>query len=159
MTKVALKEITPENFKECLALKVADSQEHLIASTVRSLAEAYVYGGMLPYAVYDASGVSGKESRMVGFAMCEIANGIGFITRVMVDESQQHRGYGKAIVMEAVRKLELNPEVETVATSHLKHNTAATQLFNKCGFKEWSPEWASQMPDRRVLKLEKTNPE
>ncbi len=159
MAKVAFREITPENFKECLALKVADSQEHLVASTVKSLAEAYVYGGMLPYAVYDASDANGTESHMVGFAMFEVANGIGFITRIIVDENHQGGGYGTAIVIEIVRRLESDPEVKTVATSHLKHNKAATQLFNRCGFEEWSPEWASEMPDRRVLRLETANTE
>ena len=155
MARVVLRNITPENFKECLELKVAKAQKDLVASTVKSLAQAYVYGGMLPYAVYDASGPSWKPPQMVGFTMCEIANGIGFITRVIVDEKHQGKGYGKAIVLELIRKLESDPEVETIATSHLKRNKAAGRLFSACGFKEWSPEWASEMPDRRVLRLKK----
>lgn len=154
MTEVALRKITPENFKECLALKVADSQKGLVASNVKSLAEAYIYSGMFPYAVYDASDPSGNDSQMVGFTMYEVANGIGFITRIMIDEDHQRKGYGKATVMEVIRRLESIPEVTTIATSHLKHNEQAARLFNGCGFKDWSPKWASDMPNERVLKLE-----
>jgi len=159
VAKVTLREITPDNFAECLRLKVADTQKTLVAPNVKSLAEAYVYPGMHPYAIYDASDGQPSESPMVGFTMYEIGNGIGFITRIMIDEEYQRKGYGKAAIAEVIQKLRSEPEVSTIATSHLKHNKSAAQFFDAVGFEEWSPEWASDMPDERILRLIETNAE
>ena len=153
MTRVILEKITPDNFRQCLGLKVAETQKNLVAPNVKSLAEAYVYSGMYPYAVYEASDSPKADPRMVGFTMYEVSEGIGFITRIMIDEKHQRKGYGKATVDEVIRKLRADPEVKTIATSHLKHNDSAAQLFSSMGFEEWFPKWASDMPDERILKL------
>ena len=73
MANVTLRKITPDNFEECLGLKVADTQKGLVAPNMKSLAEAYVYPGMHPYAVCDAFDPQRDEPPMVGFTMCEKA--------------------------------------------------------------------------------------
>ncbi len=52
MAKVHLRNITIENFQECIALKVDASQEGLVASNVKSLAEAKVNPNLFPFAIY-----------------------------------------------------------------------------------------------------------
>ena len=134
-------------------MKVTDTQKTLVAPNVKSLAEAYVYPGMHPYAIYDTSDAQAGESQMVGFTMYEIGNGIGFITRIMIDEKYQRKAYGKAAIAEVIHMLRSDPEVRTISTSHLKHNGSAAHFFDSLGFEEWSPQWASDMPHERVLRL------
>jgi diamine N-acetyltransferase len=90
---------------------------------------------------------------MVGFAMYEVLNGIGFIIRIMIDRRYQRQGFGKAAIAEVIRLLRRDPAVETISTSHLRHNDPAARLFASLGFQEWNPEWASDMPHERVLRL------
>ncbi len=151
MVKVTLKDITCKNLKACLALEVAHSQRKFVAPNAVSLAEAYVHRQtMHPFAVYDGSDVN---PQMVGFMMYEISDSVGFITRIMIDERFQRRGFGKAAVQTVIRKLQSNPDVETISTSHLKHNERAALFFEALGFRDWSPDWASDMPNERVLAL------
>lgn len=58
---VELREITKENYEECLGLKVADSQKNFVSSTVHSLAQAWVYyKTAFPFVIY-------ADNEMVGF--------------------------------------------------------------------------------------------
>ncbi|KKM98887.1 hypothetical protein LCGC14_1153410 [marine sediment metagenome] len=153
MANVVLKRVSPENRDECLALSVADSQQGLVASNAKSLGEAEGNATFHPYAVYEARAPHQDEPRMVGFTMYEVLNGIGFITRIMIDERYQRQGFGRAATAEVIQRLRQDPAVETIATSHLRHNDLAARLFAGLGFREWRPEWASDMPHERVLRL------
>jgi|GEM_PF-6950688 diamine N-acetyltransferase len=55
----------------------------------------------------------------------------------MVDEKHQGKGYGKAAMLELIRRLKLHPEVEIIATSHLKTNKTAASLYKSLGFVDW----------------------
>lgn len=159
MANVVLKRVGPENRDECLALNVAECQQSLVAPNSKSLAEAEGNATFHPYAVYDAPGAHHGEAKMVGFTMYEVLNGIGFITRVMIDRRYQRQGFGRAAIVEVVHRLRQDPAVETIATSHLRDNDLAARLFGSLGFEEWRPEWASDMPHERVLKLPEADAE
>ena len=62
MPEVELREITPQNFKECIDLKVADSQKSFVATNVMSIAQSKIYPTVTPMAIY-----AGDE--LVGFTM------------------------------------------------------------------------------------------
>lgn len=50
---VELREITKENYEECLRLKLAEGQKDFVSSTVHSLAQAWVYyDTAFPFAIY-----------------------------------------------------------------------------------------------------------
>lgn len=50
---VELREITKDNYEECLKLTVADNQKNFVSSTVLSLAQAWVYyDTAFPFAIY-----------------------------------------------------------------------------------------------------------
>jgi len=53
---------------------------------------------------------------MVGFTMYELSAGVGFIRRLMIDQRFQRKGYGRAAMLEVIRRLTLHPEVEMIAT-------------------------------------------
>ncbi len=150
--KVTLKDITPKNLGECLALDVAESQRGLVAPNARSLAEAYVHRHtMHPFAVYEAVD---SDPRMVGFTMYEVSGSVGLIARIMIDERYQRRGFGAAAVRTVIRKLRSNPDVHTINASHLKDNETAARFFESLGFRESSPKSVSGMSEECVLTLD-----
>jgi diamine N-acetyltransferase len=148
MAKVHLRKITRDNLKECLALQVDDWQKGLVATTAQSLAEAYVNSNLFSFAVYDAfaCGYEQPEVPMVGFTMYEIVAGVGFIMRLMIDYKHQRRGYGRATMLEVIRRLKLCPDVELIATSYRKENEVAAKLYQSLGFVGWNIAYAQSHP-------------
>ena len=155
MAEVHLRPVTLANYRECLALQVGDAQTGLVASNARSLAEAYVNLNMTPLAVYDvaARGFEEPPTPIIGFVMIEMAAGVGFITRLMIDRAHQGRGYGRAAMMEVIRRLRLTPEAEIIATSHLRENAAAARLYAGLGFVSWEIAYATADAEEVYLRL------
>ena len=137
MVEVHLRKVTRDNFRECLNLQVAESQKDLVATTTQSLAEAYVDPNLFPLAIYDvaACGYEKPEISMIGFTMYEIFAGVGFIMRLMIDKKYQGQGYGRATMIEVIRRLKLSPDVEVIATSYRKENEVAAKLYQSLGFR------------------------
>ena len=154
MAKVSLRPITPENLDECISLKVADHQTGFIASNVQSLAQAAVSTTYHPFGIYDADAHYRANPPMVGFVMYGISNARGFILRLMIDEKFQKRGYGRAAMVEVIRKLKLHPEVERIATSHDRKNEAAARLYESLGFVDWKHESRTDNSGERYLILQ-----
>jgi diamine N-acetyltransferase len=155
VTKVHLRRITRDNFRECLELQVDDSQKGLVATTVQSLADAYVDSNLVPLAVYDAAACGYEQPNvpMVGFTMYEIVAGVGFILRLMTDCKYQRKGYGRATMVEVIRRIKLCPDVEIIATSYRKENEIAAKLYESLGFALWDIEWAKSHPSEVYVKL------
>jgi diamine N-acetyltransferase len=156
MVKVHLRKITRDNLKECLNLQVDNSQKSLVTTNVQSLAEAYVDTNLFPFAVYDinACGYEQPQAPMLGFIMYEIDAGVGFIMRLMIDFKYQRQGYGRATMIEIMRRLKLHPDVEIIATSYRKENEVAAFLYQSLGFTPWDIEWAQSHPTETYVKLE-----
>lgn len=156
VVKVHLRKVTRENFRECLNLQVAESQKNLVATTMQSLAEAYVNLNLFLLAVYDAAvcGYEQPELPMIGFTMYEIVAGVGFIMRLMIDSKYQRQGYGRATMIEVIRRLKLCPDVEIIATSYRKENDVAAKLYQSLGFRQWDISYARSHPTEVYVKLE-----
>jgi len=88
---------------------------------------------------------------MVGFVMYEVACGAGFILRLMVDRRYQRQGYGRAALVEVIRRLKLIPEVEMIATSHRHDNMAVAHLFQRVGFVPWEVEGSEEVNPGEVF--------
>lgn len=158
MVQVHLREVTTENFQECINLKVEPGQEELVASNMKSLAEAKVNPNLFPFAIYDGIMIGYEQPLlpMIGFTMYEITAGVGFIQRLMIDQQYQHQGYGKAAMIEVIRRLKLYPEVQLIATSHLQENITASQLYRSLGFVDWEIAWIKDNPDEVFLRLDRS---
>ncbi|AFY53699.1 acetyltransferase [Rivularia sp. PCC 7116] len=156
MAKVHLRKITVDNFQECISLEVNENQKEFLASNVKSLAQAYVNPNLYPLAIYDAAvmGYIEPQLPMIGFTMYEIVGGIGFILRLMIDSKYQQQGYGKATILEVIRRLKLYPEVELIATSYKKGNEAASKFYRRLRFIDWHIEWAVNHEAEVYLKLD-----
>jgi len=156
MKQVTLHAITKENLNDCINLEVNVTQTELVASNTKSLAEAYVNSSLYPFGISDiaARGWEKPKSPMIGFTMYELVSGVGFILRLMIDRKYQRQGYGKATMIEVIRRLRFHPEVEIIATSHRKENIAAGSLCWNLGFREWEIEWAKEIEDEVYLVLD-----
>ena len=141
MVEVNLQPITLDNYMECLSLQVNASQTSFVAMNAKSLAEAKADSTLTPLAIYDRKALGylppDMPVPMLGFIMYELKGGVGFILRLMIDRAHQRQGYGRAAVVEVIRRLKLYPEVQMIATSHQRGNEASAQLFHSLGFVPW----------------------
>ena len=127
---VEFRKITPQNFGECIKLKVADGQEKFVAPNVYSIAEAKIFPFRNPFAVY-------ADDQMVGFVMYGFNEDDGrfYLGRLMIDEKFQRRGYGKAATREVIERLKQTDGCQEVYLSFVPENTVAEQLYQSVGFK------------------------
>jgi len=127
---VELKQITKDNYNECLNLAVTDSQKNFVASNTYSLAQAWVfYDTAYPFAIY-------ANNEMVGFIMMGYykPKGIYNIWRFMIDKRFQNKGYGKAALLLAVKYLKEKYNINELYLSFEPENTTAEKLYNSVGF-------------------------
>jgi len=128
---VTLREITMENFAECIRLDVGPEQRDFVASNVYSLAEAKVDGVSNPLAIY-------AEEQMVGFIMYDFEpkEARGYITRLMIDTRFQKNGHGRAAMQQVIDRLRGNPVCAEIQTSYAPENTVAARLYADLGFRQ-----------------------
>lgn len=87
---ITLKEITRDNFWDCVSLEVAPEQVDFVTSNAVSIAQSKIQPECIPLAVYD-------DNLMVGFVMYCIDEDDSeyWIYRMMIDKNYQSKGYGK----------------------------------------------------------------
>jgi diamine N-acetyltransferase len=126
---VSLREITPENFRECVNLKVADEQENFVAPNVMSIAQSKIYATMTIRAVY-----AGDD--LVGFTMfgLDTDDNRYYLVRLMIDARFQGRGYGKAALSEIIEAMKRIEDCGEIYLSFVDGNTAAERLYRSVGF-------------------------
>ena len=129
---VELREITEENYEECLNLNIADSQKNFVSSNVHSLAQAWVYyDTAFPFAIY-------ADDVMVGFIMLGYYEVKGYYTlwKFMIDEKYQNKGYGKKALRLGIDYLVKRFKVKEVYTAYYSTNHIARDLYASIGFCE-----------------------
>lgn len=129
---VELREITKENYEECLNLRVAESQEDFVSSTVHSLAQAWIYyDTAFPFAIY-------ADGTMVGFMMLGYYEAEEYYTlwKLMIDEKYQNKGYGKKALKLGIDYLINRFKVKEVYTAYYATNRIARNLYASIGFRE-----------------------
>lgn len=125
------KEITAENWEECIQLKVANEQENFVASNAYSLVQAQYVEGLYPLAIYD-------DQRMVGFLMYEkddAAKNMG-MCRLMIDTKYQKQGYGRCAVIKLLEYVKERYGSTPFYTSFEPDNIVAEKLYESLGFKK-----------------------
>lgn len=129
---VELREITKENYDECLHLKTAESQKAFVSSTAHSLAQAWVYyDTAFPFAIY-------ADNTMVGFIMLGYYEAGGYYTlwKFMIDEKYQNKGYGKRALRLGIAYLVNRFQVKEIYTAYYATNRIARNLYASVGFRE-----------------------
>ena len=129
---VTLREITKDNYEECLNLNVADNQKDFVSSTAHSLAQAWIYyDTAFPFAIY-------ADDVMVGFIMLGYYEVKGHYTlwKLMIDEKYQNKGYGKKALKLGIEYLVNRFKVKDVYTAYYETNQIARNLYASIGFRE-----------------------
>jgi diamine N-acetyltransferase len=128
---ITLREITRDNWLECVRLKVAPEQESFVASNGVSLAQSKYEPEWIPLAI-------DSDDDMVGFVIYGVSSDEGkhWILRVMVDRRYQGKGYGRAAMRLLLDRLRAIPGCDEVAISYEPENELARQLYATCGFRE-----------------------
>jgi diamine N-acetyltransferase len=126
---VTLREITPENFKECVNLKVVDAQSKFVAPNVMSIAQSKIYPTVNPFAVY-------ADDEMVGFVMYGFDEDDEhfYLGRLMIDEKHQGKGFGKAATLEVIERMKEIEGCREIYLSFVPENTGAEKLYSTIGF-------------------------
>ncbi|MEZ5424838.1 MAG: GNAT family N-acetyltransferase [Pyrinomonadaceae bacterium] len=129
--KVSLREITADNFKVCVNLKVAERQKTFVAPNVMSIAQSKVSPTYLPFAVY-----AGEE--MVGFVMygLDTDDNRYYLSRLMIDEKHQGKGYGRAATLEVIERLKNLDDCREIFLSFVPGNNEAEKLYLDVGFEK-----------------------
>ncbi|MBU0596146.1 GNAT family N-acetyltransferase [Candidatus Bipolaricaulota bacterium] len=132
---VTLREITNDNFIECIRLTVSEDQKNFVATNVYSLAEAKADGVSNPFAIY-------ADDLMVGFIMYDFEpeEDRGYISRLMIDARFQGNGYGRAAMQQVIDRFKRIPECKEIQTSYAPANAAAEHLYEDLGFRQTGEE-------------------
>lgn len=126
---ILFKEITKENFWDCIELTVAEDQADFVTSNAVSIAQSKVQPECIPLAVYD-------NDTMVGFIMYCIDEDDGeyWIYRMMIDKNHQSKGYGKEalkILLEIIKK---DKSHNKIYLGVHKESIYAVKLYKSFGF-------------------------
>lgn len=130
--KVELREITKDNYRESVKLKVKSGQEEFVAPNVFSIAQSKFYSSWKPTAIFN-------DEEMVGFLMYgedDLNEGDGtiWIIRLMIDEKYQGKGFGKEAMVKLIDHIKNNYEHKEVFVSFVPANEGAKILYESLGF-------------------------
>ena len=132
MPKIELHRIDESNFAECFNLRLGEGQDKFVSHPIRSLAQAYVYYNQCtPFGIL-------SDGKMVGYVMViydwdtEEYN----IWHLMIDASEQGKGYGKAAMLECLNYIRTKPfgSSDSVSLTCHEDNAAALHLYAELGF-------------------------
>lgn len=126
---VELREVTKDNFEECIRLSVSETQSGYVATNLMSIAQSKVCPSLETRAVYD-------DGRMVGFVM------YGFdpdeerhsLVRLMIDEKSQGKGYGRGATLKVLEELRQTAGCASVYLSFVQGNEDAEKMYESVGF-------------------------
>jgi diamine N-acetyltransferase len=126
---IEFREITKENFWECIELSVAQDQTNFVTSNAISIAQSKVQPECIPLAVYD-------NDIMVGFLMYCIDEDDGeyWIYRMMVDEKYQSKGYGKQMMEKLLGLIQQDRTHNKIFLGVHKESIKAVKLYERFGF-------------------------
>ncbi|WP_264476710.1 GNAT family N-acetyltransferase [Jeotgalibacillus aurantiacus] len=130
---VHLKKIDEHNWLKAVRLKVRTDQETFVASNAISLAQLNFLTDFHAMGIY-------QDDEMVGFTLFGLDRDDGeyWIYRMMIDEKQQGKGYGKKaiqLVIDEIRKVKEDRHT-TITLSYEPENTFAAGLYSTMGFVE-----------------------
>ena len=129
--KITLREINKDNFRQCIKLETFEEQKNFVASNVFSIAQSKVEPYLLPLAIY-------HDEEAVGFIMYgpDPEEDCYCVARLMIDKNHQGKGYGRAAMLEAIRRMRAEPDCHEIALSFEPENTGAEKLYESLGFKK-----------------------
>ena len=97
---VTLEPITQQNFKAVIAMELEESQKSYVQTNEYSIAQSYIYPEFRPMAIC-------KDGTPVGFLLwcIDTDEDAYWIYRLMLHKTEQHKGYGTAQHIAALKEL------------------------------------------------------
>jgi diamine N-acetyltransferase len=143
--EVTLREITKENWRDIVRLKVAPHQEQFVASNAASIAEAHFNPEVAWFRAVYALDVP------VGFLMLEddAVHQEYFLWRFMIDEQYQGRGYGRKALKLLFAHVKTRPGADAVETSCVTAKGGPGPFYEKMGFVYTGKEEDGELVMRR----------
>ena len=140
---ITLRDLTPQNWHNCIRLQPRPDQEAFIESNLYSIAQSKIEPFWVPQAIY-------ANMTMVGFVMYgKIAEGTYEIGRLMIDQHFQGQGHVRAAMQLVIERLRSLSDCVVIKLSHVPGNAAAAQLYTSLGFTHTEELWG----DEPVLEL------
>ena len=126
---ILFKEITKENFWDCIELAVSKDQTDFVTSNAISIGQSKVQPECIPLAVYD-------NEIMVGFIMYCIDEDDGeyWIYRIMIDEKYQSKGYGKKALEKLLEIIKQDKSHNKIFLGVHKDSIYAVKMYESFGF-------------------------
>ncbi len=131
---INLRKITEENFIDAFNLKLALGQERFVSHPIRSLAQAYVYREQCqPFGIYEGDTMVGYVMVIYDYDIPEYD-----IWHMMIDESNQRRGYGSVALDRVLDYIKAKPfgSSNRVTLTCNRDNVQALNLYKSKGFTE-----------------------
>ncbi len=137
-----IRPVTKDNWRELTKLKVREDQKHFVASNLHSIAESQFgyddpddgHWDMYPFGIYADDGMP------VGFLMYgynfSAPNMQAFIIRLMVDDNQQGKGYGRFGMNWMLERFRQDNRIGVVGISYEPDNEVGRKLYASLGFVE-----------------------
>ena len=139
---LSIQPVTKANWNVIAKLKVREDQIHFVAPNVYSIAESH-YGydepdgsghwEIYPFGIYDGETAVGFFMYAYNFSNQEFE---AFITRLMVDENHQGKGYGKFGMQQMLEIFRQDDRIHSVGISYEPDNEVARKLYAGLGFVE-----------------------
>lgn len=127
---VSLREVTRENLRTVLRLKVAPEQEHFVASNAISIAEAHFYPEVAWFrAIY-------ADETPVGFMMLsdDATQSRYFLWRLMIDARYQKFGFAAKAMELLLDYVRTRPGAKEILLSCVPGEDGPTGFYEKLGF-------------------------
>ncbi len=126
---ITVREITPDNFWDCVSLEVDDSQKEFVTSNAVSLAQSKYQPECIPLAVYD-------DETMVGFLMycIDADDGEYWIYRMMIGKQYQGQGFGKAVLRLLIDRIKQDTSRHKILLGVHRESRSAVKLYTGFGF-------------------------
>lgn len=144
--QIELRDLTSDNWRQCIKLKVEPRQERFVASNIYSLAESKFEPWLVPQAIY-------HDDAMVGFTMYGRVPGEdhAWVMRLMVDQRYQGRGYGRAALLAVIERLRAEPGLREIRISYQPDNERAERLYLSLGFERTGERIEGEVVARLAL--------
>jgi diamine N-acetyltransferase len=133
--------VTRDNWRELIKLRVREEQKHFVASNLYSIAEAQFgddepdgsHWHVYPFGIYADGAPVGFLMYGYNFSYPKLQ---AFITRLMVDEKQQGKGYGRFGMNWMLERFRIDERIKNVGISYEPENEAGRKLYASLGFVE-----------------------
>ena len=124
---IRLEPLTRFNWETAIRLSVSEDQQPFIPSNLFSIAQSR-FEDSEPFLIV-------HDEEPVGFLLIVRFSGVYWITRIMIDQFYQGRGYGPIALQKAVDLLKQRKGVDEIRTSVARKNLEAENLFLQAGFR------------------------